>query len=156
MTDSLTTSPTGRDPQTPPAAGAPGAAPPPAVWPTFRARDARALIAFLVEAFGFVEVVTHGEGDRVDHAQLAWPPGGGVMLGSQREDGARVTEPGRFSCYVVCDDVDRLFHRAVAVGAEVASEPFDTDYGSRDVTLLDPEGNAWHFGTYRGEPRAAS
>ena len=25
------------------------------------------------------------------------------------------------------------------------------DYGSRDVGLLDPEGHAWHFGTYAGE-----
>ena len=27
----------------------------------------------------------YGEGDRVDHAQLSWPPGGGVMLGSARD-----------------------------------------------------------------------
>jgi len=34
----------------------------PMVWPTLRARDARALIRFLVEAFGFEEVVVYGDG----------------------------------------------------------------------------------------------
>ena len=26
-------------------------------------------------------------------------------------------------------------------------EPFDTDYGSREYSAKDPEGNVWHFGT---------
>lgn len=128
------------------------AAPPPTVWPTLRARDARALIAFLVDAFGFIEAAVFGAGDRVDHAQLAWPEGGGVMLGSVREDGAVVTPPGSFSCYVVCSDVEALYARAVAAGAEVETELTETDYGSRDTGFRDPEGNVWHFGTYAGEP----
>src|SRR6202453_856564 len=59
------------------------ATPAPQVWPSLRARDARALIKFLVDAFGFEETVVYGEGDRVDHAQLDWPPGGGIMLGAE-------------------------------------------------------------------------
>ena len=59
--------------------------PEPQVWPTLRARDALALITFLVDAFGFEETVGLREGDRVDHAQLSWPEGGGVMLGSVRD-----------------------------------------------------------------------
>src|SRR5260370_23007944 len=69
--------------------------PPPQVWPTLRARDARGLIRFLVDAFGFEETVVYGEGDRVDHAQLSWPAGGGIMLGSAREDGAETSWPLR-------------------------------------------------------------
>ncbi len=42
-------------------------------------------IKFLVEAFGFEETAVYGEGDRVDHAELSWPEGGGIMLGSARE-----------------------------------------------------------------------
>src|SRR5262245_52094675 len=56
--------------------------PQPQVWPTLRARDARSLIRFLVDAFGFRETVVYGEGDTVAHAQLGWPLGGGIMLGS--------------------------------------------------------------------------
>jgi uncharacterized glyoxalase superfamily protein PhnB len=129
--------------------------PPPQVWPTLRARDARGLIRFLVDAFGFEETVVYGDGDRVDHAQLSWPPGGGIMLGSAREDSWQLA-PGSFGAYVVTDSPDALFARATAAGAEVISELHDTDYGSRDFAVRDPEGNRWSFGTYPGEPRAAS
>jgi len=127
--------------------------PPPQVWPTLRARDARALIRFLVDAFGFEETVVYGDGERVDHAQLSWPPGGGVMLGSVRDDGGWPVPPGSFGAYVVTDDPDGLCARATAAGAEIIAPPHDTDYGSRDFAARDPEGNRWSFGTYRGEPR---
>jgi uncharacterized glyoxalase superfamily protein PhnB len=133
--------------------------PPPQVWPTLRARDARALIRFLVDAFGFEETVVYGEGDRVDHAQLSWPPGGGIMLGSEPSDateGTGVTSPGAFSAYVVTDDPDALLARAAAAGAEITTGLHETDYGSRDFAARDPEGNRWSFGTYPGEPRAGS
>ncbi len=130
--------------------------PPPQVWPTLRARDARALIRFLVDAFGFEETVVYGEGDRVNHAQLSWPPGGGVMLGSVREnrdEDSWPVPPGTFGAYVVTDDPDGLFARATAAGADVIQGLHETDYGSRDFAVRDPEGNRWSFGTYRGEPR---
>jgi uncharacterized glyoxalase superfamily protein PhnB len=129
--------------------------PAPQVWPTLRASDARKLIAFLVEAFGFVEVAVHGEGDRVDHAELAWPPGGAIMLGSARDEPGDVwaLRPGTAGMYAVTDDPDALYARAVAAGAEVLRELTDTDYGSREFAVRDIEGNHWSFGTYRGEPR---
>ena len=127
--------------------------PPPQVWPTLGANDARALIRFLVDVVGFEETAVYGEGDVVDHAELAWPPGGGVMLGSVRDGGASVTRPGQFSAYVVTDEPDALCARIRAAGAEVTMEPTDLDYGSRDFAIRDPEGNHWYFGTYRGAPR---
>lgn len=127
--------------------------PPAQVWPTLRANDARALIRFLVEAFGFEETVVHGEGERVDHAQLSWPLGGGIMLGSVRDDQKWPMRAGSSAAYVVTDDPDTLCARALAAGAELMTELHDTDYGSRDFGVRDPEGNLWYFGTYRGEPR---
>ena len=132
--------------------------PPPQVWPTLRANDARALIRFLVDVVGFEETAVYGEGDVVHHAELSWPPGGGVMLGSARADDtgdARPTDPGRFSAYVVVDEPDALCERIRAAGAKVTVELHDTDYGSRDFAIQDPEGNHWYFGTYRGAPRAS-
>ena len=128
--------------------------PPPQVWPTLRANDARALIRFLVDAFGFEEVVVHGDGNRVDHCQLAWPLGGGIMLGSagRGPDDPWALPPGTFGAYVVADDIDELHDRAAKAGAEIVKAPFHTDYGSHDLTARDPEGNLWQFGTYRGEP----
>jgi uncharacterized glyoxalase superfamily protein PhnB len=134
----------------------------PMVWPTLRARDARGLIRFLVEAFGFEEAAVYGEGDadggQVGHAELLWPLGGGIMLGSARpaEDREPASgdswslRPGSSGIYVVAEDVDALFARAIAAGAAVLREPADTDYGSRECAVRDPEGNRWSFGTYRG------
>ena len=130
--------------------------PAPQVWPTLRAKDARALIRFLVEAFGFEETVVHGEGETVHHAQLSWPEGGGVMLGSVRETDGRdlwPLRPGSFGAYVVTADPDTVHARAKAAGAEITTELHETDYGSRDFAARDPEGNRWSFGTYPGEPR---
>jgi uncharacterized glyoxalase superfamily protein PhnB len=131
--------------------------PPPQVWPTLRARDARALIRFLVDVVGFEETVVYGEDELVHHAQLDWPLGGGVMLGSARDtDGdAWPLRPGTFGAYVVVDEPDALFERCRAGGAEVIRELSDQDYGSREFAIRDPEGNHWSFGTYRGEPRRA-
>jgi len=125
--------------------------PAPQVWPTLRARDARALMRFLVDVVGFDETAVYGEGDVVHHAQLSWPLGGGIMLGSVRDD-AWALQPGTFGAYVVADDIDGLYQRVTAAGAEIIRKPDDTDYGSREFALRDPEGNLWSFGTYRGEP----
>jgi uncharacterized glyoxalase superfamily protein PhnB len=130
--------------------------PEPQVWPTLRAHDAQALIRFLVEAFGFEETVVYADGDMVHHAQLSWPEGGGIMLGSVRPGQgapASATDAGAFGAYVVTGQPDELCERARAAGAEITAEPHDTDYGSRDFAARDPEGNRWSFGTYRGEPR---
>jgi len=140
-----------------PSTSAPTAAvPPPQVWPTLRARDARALIRFLVDVVGFTETAVYGEGDVVHHAELAWPLGGGIMLGSVRaadesEDWA--LKPGTFGAYVVTDAPEELFARICGADADITSALHETDYGSRDFAIRDPEGNRWSFGTYRGEPR---
>jgi len=131
--------------------------PPPQVWPTLRARDARALIRFLVDALGFEETVVYSDGDDVAHAQLSWPLGGGIMLGSageSRPDDPWPLQPGTFGAYVVTDDPAALLERARTAGAEITTELHTTDYGSLDFALRDPEGNRWSFGTYRGAARA--
>ncbi|MEV0537758.1 VOC family protein [Kitasatospora sp. NPDC050463] len=134
--------------------------PAPQVWPSLRARDARALIRFLVDAFGFEEVVAYGEGEFVAHAELAWPEGGGVMLGSDRPDAEGAEpwpgRPGTFTGYVVTAEPDAVHARAVAAGARITKEPFETEYGSRDFAAADPEGNHWYFGTYPGAPRPSA
>ena len=130
--------------------------PQPTVWPAFRARDARALIRFLVDAFGFEETAVYDEGDLVAHAQLSWPEGGGVMLGSVREDDAAwPAVPGTAACYVVTADPAAVHARAIGAGATIVRELSTTDYGSKEFSARDPEGNLWSFGTYAGEPRRA-
>lgn len=50
--------------------------------------------------------------------------------------------------YVVVDDPDAHFERAKAAGAEIVEQPVDRDYGSREYTARDPDGNVWVFDTY--------
>jgi uncharacterized glyoxalase superfamily protein PhnB len=125
----------------------------PTIWPALAYADAPAAIRFLIEAFGFVEtLVVPGEGGReIAHAELRWPEGGGIMLGSTSDDNEfSRRKPGMSSIYVVTDAPDALFDRATAAGAEVVRGLRDEDYGSRGFTVRDPEGNLWSFGTYRG------
>jgi uncharacterized glyoxalase superfamily protein PhnB len=128
----------------------------PTVWPVLTYPDARAAIAFLVSAFGFEERAVYARDDDpdiVEHAELRWPLGGGVMLGTTGKDDSPFgrRRPGNDSVYVVCDDPDGLFARATAAGAEVVAGLRDEDYGSRGFTARDPAGNPWSFGTYAGE-----
>jgi uncharacterized glyoxalase superfamily protein PhnB len=124
-----------------------------AIWPTFRYRHAPAAIRFLCEAFGFEEVVVYpGESEgTVAHAELRWPAGGGVMLGSSREDGPS-WQPGTGSgsVYVLSHDIGALYERAQRAGAEIVRPLTDEEYGSREFTARDPEGGIWSFGTYGG------
>jgi uncharacterized glyoxalase superfamily protein PhnB len=123
------------------------------IWPTLVYADAPAALRFLTEAFGFKEtLVVPGEGDGVvAHAEMRWPLGGGIMLGSVRADSILGEQhAGVASVCVYTDEPDALFARATAAGAEVALELDDTSYGARSFTVRDPEGNLWTFGTYKG------
>ena len=127
----------------------------PVVWPAIRCKNSRLVIDFLVTAFGFREqfVVAKEGGEGVLHAQLRWPSGGGVMLGDQiLGDPFHLELPGGpSSVYVVTDEPDALYDRAVEAGAGIIRGLTDEGYGSRGFSAVDPEGNVWSFGTYTGE-----
>lgn len=130
------------------------------VWACLNYRDAPAAIRFLTEALGFVSTADYraqGDEAKVEHAELVWPEGGGVMLGTADRAGTEFERmpTGCASTYVVTDRPDELFERATAAGAEVARGLVDEDYGSRGFSVRDPEGNVWSFGTYRGQPLPA-
>jgi uncharacterized glyoxalase superfamily protein PhnB len=120
------------------------------LWHTMSFRDADAMIAWL-SAIGFVEHATYrdeNDASVVVHAEWLWPGGGGIMFGSRRPDGA-VTNVGGSAAYLVTDDPDEVFRRAVDAGATVTREMVDQDYGGRGGSVEDPEGNHWSFGSYQ-------
>ena len=127
----------------------------PVVWPTTRCKDTRAVIDFLVAAFGFEEqlAVPDEAGKGIIHAQIRWPAGGGVMLGdAEIGDADHLALPsGPISVYVVTDEPDALHDQAVAAGATIVRSLRDEEYGSRGFSAADPEGNVWSFGTYAGD-----
>jgi len=116
-----------------------------------------AAIDTLTNVFGFVTKAVYyaDEQERVvAHAQLDWPPGGGIMLGSAPRPDGWPDVRGKGSAYCVVEspgDVDEVFARAKGAGLRVLREATDEDYGGRDCVVLDPEGNQWSFGSYRGE-----
>ena len=128
---------------------------PKTTWPILNCEDAPAMIQFLKDAFGFEEsLVVPGEGEGVvEHCQMRWPEGGGVMLGTANREGNPFSQrpTGQASVYVVTDHPDDLHEQALANGAALFHELQDEDYGSRGFSVTDPEGNIWRFGSYRGE-----
>jgi uncharacterized glyoxalase superfamily protein PhnB len=114
----------------------------PNVYPFLRFADADAALDFLRRAFGFEEVVVYRSDDdgSIHHAEISLGPGI-VMFGQG--------DPSDRGIYIAVDDADAHYEQAKAAGAEIVRELEDTDYGSREYTARDPEGNVWSFGTYR-------
>jgi uncharacterized glyoxalase superfamily protein PhnB len=117
------------------------------VIPTLRYQDAKGAIDFLERAFGFErKAVMENDDGTIGHAELTYGRGM-VMIGSAGM-GDPQFDTGHASIYVVVDDPDAVHERARTAGAEVTRELADMDYGSREFSARDPEGNAWSFGTY--------
>lgn len=125
----------------------------PNIFPALRYHDANAAIGWLERAFGFQEkVVYRGEDGAVNHAELALGAGL-VMLGQSRPEGwlgggTQDARASTTSIYIVVADPDAHYERARAAGAEIVRELTDEDYGSREYSARDLEGNLWSFGTY--------
>jgi uncharacterized glyoxalase superfamily protein PhnB len=122
------------------------------IYPILKYTDAQAAIDFLERAFGFERHQVHeGDDGAVGHAELRF--GDQVVMLSSAGAGDPVYDQGlgRASVYAVVDEVDPLYDRAKAAGAEIVMPPTDQDYGSRDFSARDLEGNIWAFGTYRPE-----
>lgn len=90
----------------------------------------------------------------VEHAEMRWPLGGGVMsvFGTVGKDDSPfgLRTPGNDSAYVVCNDPDEPFERAIGAGATIVRDLTDEAYGSRGFSVHDPEGNLWSFGADTG------
>jgi len=52
------------------------------------------------------------------------------------------------SIYLAVTDPDAHHVRAVGAGAQIVRPLVDQDYGSREYSARDLEGNLWSFGTY--------
>jgi len=126
------------------------------IMPASRYRNAPAAIDWLCNALGFTRhAVYEGKNGTIEHAELTLG-NAMVMLGSGKDDeyGRGFKTPQELggvetrSVYLVVQDADAAFSRAVAAGATVTRPLQDTPYGSREFTVKDPEGYSWSLGTY--------
>ena len=129
------------------------------IFPAVRYRDADAALTFLRRAFGATEkAIYRDEAGVIRHGEVLIA-GAIVMIGTADDDGwlgGQSPEPraSTISLYLVVPDPDAHHETAVAAGAEVVRELQSTDYGSREYSVRDLEGNPWSFGTY--DPNAAT
>ncbi|MGA9284169.1 MAG: VOC family protein [Solirubrobacteraceae bacterium] len=104
--------------------------------------DVRAAVAWLSEAFGFLERLRIGEDHR---SQLSFGDGA-VIVGDVRQD----RRPPRqdevtHAVMVRVEDAHAHCERARAHGARIVTEPTDFEYGERQYTAEDLGGHHWTF-----------
>jgi uncharacterized glyoxalase superfamily protein PhnB len=109
--------------------------------------DVPAAIAWLGNAFGFVEHYRYG--DPVAGAQIylgmAW-----IMLERARTGTATPVETQHLSQYLTLfiDNLDAHYERAKAAGVTILEAPHQTVYGEYQYVALDLAGHRWIFSTH--------
>ncbi len=122
----------------------------PSVTPYLFYPDPGEAIEWLARAFGFEERGRIVDDAKVTaHAEMSVGRDGVVMFGSP---GTRYAAPGATgvvsgSLYVLVEDVDLVFERAVSAGAAVIEPPTDRPWGDRECALRDYVGHHWFFWT---------
>jgi uncharacterized glyoxalase superfamily protein PhnB len=117
--------------------------PPATVVPVLVYPDVRAAVAFLTNAFGFVERTRIGESHR---AQLAVGGDSAVIVADVGGDRCAPQSGGVYHMVRVrVADVDAAFARACEHGVVVVEAPVDRDYGERDCTVEDLAGHRWQL-----------
>jgi len=122
----------------------------PTIVPRLPYENVGAALSFLERAFGFREVPA-ARGVRADGAidyTMVEFGDGMIGLGAQGAHGAFSPKRiGTASHYisVSVDDIDAHHQRALAVGAQIASELHDNRSGYRAYEALDLEGHRWRF-----------
>jgi len=110
-----------------------------AIIPELAYADVRVAATWLCDAFGFRERLRIA-----DHRiQLTFGDGAIVVIDGPPEPATE--HASTHSLLIRTDDVDRVFERAVARGAEIIRRPADHPYGERQCTLRDPGGHVWTF-----------
>ena len=126
------------------------------IIPTMKYQNAQSAIEWLCRAFGFEKhLVVQGENDSIAHAQLTLG-NAMIMLGSASNDeyGKLIQTPKNLNGlntqapYIIVENIDEHYEKAVQEGAEIVIEITDADSGGRGYTCRDKEGHIWNFGSY--------
>lgn len=130
--------------------------PRPAAVPYLAVPNARAAIAWYVEALGAVQVgepIVMDDG-RIGHAELTLAGGVLYLADEYPEMGLKAPAPQENSVSLLLQvtDTDAALNRARRHGAQVQREPYE-NYGSRNATIIDPAGHRWMLtGPSTGSP----
>jgi uncharacterized glyoxalase superfamily protein PhnB len=123
------------------------------IYPGLIYDDAPAAIEWICRVLGFTQrLLVPGEPGCVIHSELSLGSGV-IMINSARPEEGRLSplslSATTQSLSVYVEDPDAHFARAQLAGAEILTEPADTNFGARGYMLRDPEGHRWFFSDYR-------
>ena len=120
--------------------------------------DMKAAVTFYQKAFGFEKrMIMNGPDGKPTHAELTMR-GNTLMLGASNEErGMRTAKavgasPSPASLYLMVEDADKVFAKAVKAGATPKGEVMDMFWGDRGGMLEDPDGYSWMVATHKSEP----
>jgi PhnB protein len=121
------------------------------ISPAITCKNAAAALDFYKEAFGATEMIRmSGPGGMITHAELRI--GDSVIFVSDEFPGmSAAPAPGvtpSSYLFLYTPDVDTVFNRAVAAGAQVAMPVGDMFWGDRYGKLTDPFGHSWGVATH--------
>jgi PhnB protein len=120
------------------------------VTPYLIAQDGPALLEFVKQVFGAEEIFRtvgsagglHSEA-RIGDSML--------MIGGGIPGREFKSTPNRHALHMYVQDVDAVYEKAMAAGAESIDEVRDQEYGERSGGVQDPAGNYWYIATHKGE-----
>lgn len=111
-----------------------------------------AALEFYKNAFGAKEKVRMpAPNGRIGHAEILIGTSRVMLADENPEMGARAPQPGStpsVSVLLYVKDVDKVFERAISIGARVERPLKNEFYGDRTGTLIDPYGHRWHIHTH--------
>jgi uncharacterized glyoxalase superfamily protein PhnB len=117
--------------------------PPSTVIPVLAYPDVRAAVAWLADAFGFIERTRIGESHR---AQMSIGDDGALIV-ADAGGGQEPPQDGLVThlLKIRVEDVAAQYDRARSRGARILEPPTDRPYGERDFTVEDLAGHRWQF-----------
>jgi PhnB protein len=118
--------------------------------------DIPAAAKFYQQALGFAKRSSmNGPDGKLMHVELELR-GAVLMLGPEAPErgrrSAKTTGSSPASLYLLTENVDKAFAKAVKLGATAQGPVMDMFWGDRCGTVVDPEGYTWMIATHIAEP----
>jgi PhnB protein len=128
------------------------------VTPNLAVSDVRRAMNFYMSVFGFKAKSVMDSPHGVMHAELALRDTI-LMLSpeSRQQNNLSAASIGNtpMTLYILVDDVDEVFAKAVSAGAQILMPLMDMFWGDRCGTVSDPDGNKWMIATHKSQPTEA-
>ena len=121
--------------------------------PSLIVSDIKAAVSFYNKAFGFTSRgIMKGPDGKPMHAELSLR-GSTLMLAPENPawgtQSAKAIGATPATLYILVENVDKVFAKALKLGATVKMPVADMFWGDRVGTLVDPDGNPWMVATHK-------